>query len=174
MSRAWKGGRRRVARSAGIAGIALLLAAGGPLPRTLRAAADPVGAGMDGGGCVTTSDDHRITHGFDLHCDTGDPPNSLDIDWDGNRFHLGTIERVRCSDDPAIDLEPPVAGFDTVSGTGSGRLNNEDGATAEWIFTDAGASGVEDHAAITIRKASGEVVLDVSGTLTYGNHEAHE
>jgi len=174
MTRAWKGGRRRVARTAGIAGIALLLAAGGPIPRPLHAAADPAGAGMDGGGCVTTPDEHPITHGFDLHCDAEDPPNSLDIDWDGNRFHLGAIERVRCSDDPAIDLEPPVAGFDTVSGAGSGRLNGENGATAEWTFTDAGAAGVEDRAVIVIRKASGEVVLDVSGTLTYGNHEAHE
>jgi hypothetical protein len=165
---------QKVARSAGVAAIALLLASGGPLPIDLHAAADPVGAGMDGGGCVTTLDEHRINHGFDLHCDAEDPPNSLDIDWDGNRFHLAAVDSVRCLDDPAIDLEPPVAGFDTVRGNGSGRLNDEDGATAEWVFTDAGAAGVEDHAAIVIRKASGEVVLDVSGTLTYGNHEAHE
>ena len=160
-------------RDGGIAGLALLLAVT-MTPGPARAASDAVGAGMEGGGCVTTRDDQRITHGFDLHCDPDDPPNTLDIDWAGHRFHLAAVERTRCIDDPVIDLEPPVAGFDTVSGEGTGRLNGEDGATAEWVFTDAGTAGVEDHAAIIIRNPSGEVVLDVSGTLTYGNHEAHE
>jgi hypothetical protein len=158
---------------AGIAALALLIAAA-MTPGAARAAADAAGAGMDGGGCLTTPDEHRITHGFDLHCDAEDPPNTLDIDWEGHRFHLDAVDRTRCSDDPAIDLEPPVAGFDTVSGTGTGRLNGEDGASVEWVFSDAGAAGVEDRAAIVIRNPSGEVVLDVSGTLAYGNHEAHE
>jgi hypothetical protein len=174
MKRARNGsGMKATARGAGLAAIGLLLSCV-TLPGPARAASDANGAGMDGGGCVTTPGDQRIQHGFDLHCDPDDPPNSLDIDWDGHRFHLEAIERTRCLDDPAIDLEPPVAGFDTVSGRGTGRLNDEDGATVDWVFTDAGAAGVEDHAAITIRRASGEVVLDVSGTLTYGNHEAHE
>lgn len=162
-----------VMRGAGLATVVFLMS-GVALPGPARAASDANGAGMDGGGCVTTLDARRIQHGFDLHCDPDDPPNSLDIDWDGHRFHLEAVEKTRCVDDPTIDLEPPVAGFDTVSGRGTGRLNGEDGATVDWTFTDAGAAGVEDHAAITIRSASGDVVLDVSGTLTYGNHEAHE
>lgn len=169
---------KTMARGAGLATIGLLLSLVTPpgpahAAGAGKAAADAAGAGMDGGGCLTT-DEQRITHGFDLHCDADDPPNTLDIDWDGHRFHLAEVERTRCTDDPAIDLEPPVAGFDTVSGNGTGRLNDEDGATAEWIFSDAGAAGVEDRAAIIIRNPSGDVVLDVSGTLTYGNHEAHE
>ena len=173
MKRTRNGRVKTTARGAGLAVLGLLLSFV-TLPGPARAAADAAGAGMDGGGCLTTQDDQRITHGFDLHCDADDPPNTLDIDWEGHRFHLAEVDRTRCIDDPAIDLEPPVAGFDTVSGEGTGRLNGEDGATAEWVFTDAGTAGVEDHAAIIIRNASGEVVLDVSGTLTYGNHEAHE
>jgi hypothetical protein len=174
MKRARNGSRMKTtARGAGLAALSLLLSFV-TLPGPAHAAADAAGAGMDGGGCLTTPDDQRITHGFDLHCDADDPPNTLDIDWAGHRFHLAEVGSARCTDDPSIDLEPPVAGFDTVSGTGTGRLNDEDGATAEWVFSDAGAAGVEDRAAIIIKNPSGDVVLDVSGTLTYGNHEAHE
>lgn len=174
MKRARNGSRMKTtARGAGLAALSLLLSFV-TLPGPAHAAADAAGAGMDGGGCLTAPDEQRITHGFDLHCDADDPPNTLDIDWAGHRFHLAEVGSARCTDDPAIDLEPPVAGFDTVSGNGTGRLNDEDGATVEWTFSDAGAAGVEDRAAIIIRNPSGDVVLDVSGTLTYGNHEAHE
>ena len=174
-----------MARFAGIAGMTLLTLGGTRrdlLSAVIEAgegmgaavASDPVGPRMAGGGSVHTSGDRWITHGFELHCDSDAPPNSLDIEWDGNRFHLEALTSSRCVDDPAIQPDGPGAPFDTCSGAGSGVYNDEEDATAEWTFTDAGASGVEDLAVMTVRNSAGEIVLEVSSTLTYGNHEALE
>ena len=176
-----------MARLAGIAGMTLLTLGGTKrdlLSAVLEAeagdrtagttSADPVGPRMSGGGSVHASGDQVITHGFELHCDPDALPNSLDIAWEGKRFHLEAVSSSRCADDPAIHPDGPGAPFDTCSGAGSGLYNDEEEATAEWTFTDAGASGVEDRAVMTIRNAAGEIVLEVSGTLTYGNHEALE
>jgi hypothetical protein len=97
--------------------------------------------GMTGGGSVIGPDGQRVTHAFDLHCDVGTTPN------------------VECFDDPAIDPIPPKAPFETLHGVGTGDFNGENGAVAEWTFTDAGDPGLRDRATITM--------------LAYGNHEAH-
>ena len=56
---------------------------------------------------------------------------------------------------------------------GVGRYDGAPGATAELIFTDAGEPGrSRDFAAIRIRNAAGQVVLDVAGTLDQGNYQA--
>lgn len=174
-----------MARFAGIAGMTLLTLGGtrrdllsavieaGDRMRP-AAASDPVGPRMSGGGSVHATRDEWITHGFTLHCDPDAPPNSLDIEWPGGRFHLEAMTSSLCTDDPAIQPDAPGAPFDTCRGAGTGRYNDEEDATVEWTFTDAGASGVEDRAVMTVRDAAGEVLLDVSATLTYGNHEAIE
>ena len=175
-----------MARFAGIAGLTLLTLGGtrrdllsavleaGERTGPSAAADDPAGPRMSGGGSVHESGDAWITHGFELHCDAGAPPNSLDIEWQGNRFHLEAMTSSLCTDDPAIPPGDPGAPFDTCRGAGTGRFNDEEDATVEWTFTDAGASGVEDRAVMTVRDAAGAVVLDVAATLTYGNHEAIE
>ncbi len=132
----------------------------------------PLQGRMTGGG-VFTSDGLRVTHGFELHCDASQGPNNLQVNWDGNRFHLEGLTSAACSDDPNIDEAPPVAGFDTYKGTGTGRYNGVSGATAEWTFTDAGEPGSNDFAKIVIKDADSNVVLSVSGTLNRGNHQAH-
>ena len=130
----------------------------------------PVMGRMTGGGSVFGS---RVTHGFELHCDASEVPNNLQVNWDkGNKFHLESLDSARCSDDPKIDEAPPVAGFDTYKGKGTGRYNGVSGATIEFTFTDAGEPGKNDFAQITITDASG-VVLTVSGNLKNGNHQAH-
>ncbi len=113
----------------------------------------------------------RVTHGFELRCDNR--PNSLEINWDGNRFHLEQLLSGVCTDSPLIEPDPPDADFDTYTGTGNGRYNGVSGAYAEWVFTDAGEGGSGDTATITIWDAGGNVVLTVSGYLTFGNHQAH-
>jgi len=169
-----------MARFAGIAGMTLLTLGGSrrdllsaviAAERTVPAATDPAGARMAGGGSLTDHD-LFVTHGFELHCDPENPPNTLDIEWEGNLFHMEALASARCTDDPAIQPDGPSAAFNTCHGEGSGRFNGQAGATATWTFTDAGASGVEDRAAMTVKDASGAIVLQVSGTLTYGNHEA--
>jgi hypothetical protein len=131
---------------------------------------------MTGGGSILGTNPARTTHGLTLHCDKRVKPNRLEINWStGNRWHLEQSELIYaiCSDDPAIAPAPPTAGFDTYAGAGYGRYNGVSGAKAEWVFTDAGEPGTADTAKIKITDAGGNVVLDVSGSLTKGNHQAH-
>ena len=126
---------------------------------------------MTGGGSVFTAAGQRVTHGFELRC--CGRPNRLQVNWGGHRFHLLTVTSIRCSDDPSIQPRPPVADIDTVTLTGTGRYDGQAGATIEIRFTDAGEPGRNDTATITIRNAAGDVVLNVSNKLTFGNHQAH-
>jgi hypothetical protein len=128
---------------------------------------------MTGGGSVITSAG-RVTHGFELHCDSSDGPNRLEINWGGNRFHLETLMQATCSNDPSIAPDPPPAGFDTYSGRGTGRYNGASGASVEWTFTDAGEPGRNDTARIQIKDSNDVVVLVASGTIDRGNHQAHK
>jgi DNA-binding beta-propeller fold protein YncE len=137
---------------------------------------------MTGGGSSFTDAGMRITHGLELHCDAGALPNSLEINWhgaaQGGSFHLTDLTFARCTDDPALAPAPPAAPFDTYEGAGTGRVNGEDGGSAEWIFTDAGEPGVADRIVrLIIRDANGDVVLDIAQpgkNLTKGNHQAHK
>jgi hypothetical protein len=134
-----------------------------PVPATGR---------MTGGGSIGTSD---VRHGFELHCNASTLPNRLEVNWGkGNKFHLETLYSAVCTDDPSIGPNPPAAGFDTYTGSGSGRYNGVSGATAQWTFTDAGEPGKNDYATITIMDANSNVVLTVSGNLKNGNHQAHK
>jgi DNA gyrase/topoisomerase IV subunit B len=133
---------------------------------------EPAATGrMTGGGSIG---DTTARHGFELHCDASAIPNRLEVNWGkGNKFHLETMLTASCTDNPTIGPNPPAAGFDTHSGTGAGRFNGISGATIQWTFTDAGEPGRNDFASIIIRNASGQVVLNVSGFLRNGNHQAH-
>jgi hypothetical protein len=145
---------------------------------------------MTGGG-VFGSDEGLVTHGFVLHCDPSKLPNQLVVVWaekrkvgykkgkpvyelETHQFKLQELTSALCSDDPAIDEKPPVAGFDTYKGEGTGKLDHESGATASWEFTDAGEPGRNDRVKkLVIRDADGNVVLDVESKLCLGNHQAH-
>ena len=126
-----------------------------------------------GGGTIGTDRDPRVTHGFELHCSVDQLPNNLQVNWGGNHFHLEELTQVECSDDPAINPNPPNAPCDTYHGWGTGRYNGVDGYLAEWIFTDAGEPGRNDWGWIEITDSSGSTVMEVSGFLRYGNHQAH-
>jgi hypothetical protein len=129
---------------------------------------------MTGGGSIFNSPKDktaRVTHGFELHCDPTVGPNNLEINWGGgNNFHLESLTSAVCSDNPAIEPNPPAAGFDTYVGVGEGRCNGLP-AHAEWTFTDAGEPGTKDTATITI---TGGCTLTVSGNLDKGDQQAHK
>ena len=78
-----------------------------------------------------------------------------------------------CADDLAIGEALPTAGFDTYEGTGTGRYNGVAGATIIFTFTDAGDPGNLDTAKIKIVDIGGNTVLDVTGHLQRGSHQAH-
>ena len=131
------------------------------------------GGRMTGGGSIFTANGMRVTHGFELHCDVNQHPNTLEVNWQGNQFHLESLTFAECSDDPTIKPPPPAAPFDTYHGVGSGRYNGDEGATIEFTLTDAGEPGSKDRATMIIKDAAGNVVLEVTNVLTYGNQQAH-
>ncbi|MFZ5828113.1 MAG: hypothetical protein ACOY94_27730 [Bacillota bacterium] len=139
-----------------------------------KCAPEPVREGrMTGGGSAFTAEGQRVTHGFRLMCDATLGPNALQVNWGGNRFHLESLTSALCYDDDMLAPAPPDAAFDTYVGAGTGRYNNQPGATATWTFTDAGEPGAADMVTIEITDASNNVVLSLSGLLDRGNHQAH-
>ena len=127
---------------------------------------------MTGGGSVFKGN-VRVTHGFEIHCDLK-KPNNIEVNWPGNKFHMKDLTSAVCTDDPGIDPKPPKAPFDTFTGTGNGKLNGVNGAKIEFVFTDAGEPGTKDRATMKIWDKSNKLVLDVSGFLYKGNHQAHK
>jgi hypothetical protein len=128
---------------------------------------------MTGGGSII-SNGLRVTHGFTINCDATHNPQRLEINWDGNRFHLDSMTSANCSNDPNINAGQPFAGFNTYTGTGTGSFNGVDGATIDFVFTDAGEPGTSDTAAYTIRDVDSNLVLSASGNLDNGNHQSHK
>lgn len=136
---------------------------------------------MTGGGSVFREDKTRITHGFELHCDISALPNRLEVNWPGtgkgkkaeNNFHLEELTSAVCSYDSELDAEQPNDTWNTYEGTGIGKLNGVDGATASWTFTDDGEPGKTDMMTITIKNALDEIMLEVSGLIRNGNQQAH-
>ena len=128
---------------------------------------------MTGGGSII-SNGLRVTHGFTINCDATKNPQRLEANWDGNRFHLESMTSANCSNDPNINAGQPFAGFNTYTGTGTGRLNGVDDATIDFVFTDAGEPGTNDTATYTIRDGDGNLILSASGNLDNGNQQAHK
>ena len=127
---------------------------------------------MTGGGSVFKGN-MRITHGFEIHCDLK-KPNNIEVNWPGgNNFHMTDLTSAVCTDDPGIDQRPPVAPLDTFRGEGTGKLNGVPGARIEFVFVDAGEPGKKDTASIKIWDDVNNLVLEVSGFLRVGNHQAH-
>lgn len=138
---------------------------------------DPDTGRFTGGGNIRNSDGRNMTLGLTLHCDAATTPNSLQVNWGPNaakKFHLTSLTTSECSDDPAIDAGAPAATFDTIHGTGTGKYNKDPGATAEWWLSDAGEPGRADWLHIIVKNPGGATVLDVQGTLSGGNFQAHE
>jgi hypothetical protein len=127
---------------------------------------------MTGGGSII-SNGLRVTHGLTLNCDATKNPQNLEVDWNGNHFHLEQLNTAFCSNNPSINAGQPSAAFNTYTGSGAGRFNGVSGATIDFVFTDAGEPGANDFAAYTIHDANGNLVLTASGNLDNGNQQAH-
>ena len=126
-----------------------------------------------GGGSIISAEGLRVTHGFEIHCNVNQHPNNIQVNWEGNHFHIKDLEYVYCNNYPELDPEHPEAPCDWVTGWGYGKLNGVKGAQINFIFTDDGEPGTHDYAWIRIKDPSGVEVLNIDGFLTFGNHQAH-
>jgi len=135
------------------------------------------GSAFVSGGNAVNPDGTRVTHGFELQCNVTKSPNNLEVNWDGNQFHLETITSALCTSAPpesTCSAAPPNAPFHTYFGIGVGRLNGVPGATVSWQFSDCGEPGTKDVVEIFVRDTNGILVLELrETTLTFGNHQAH-
>ncbi len=135
----------------------------------------PGGKGfLTGGGKLVTRGNPTVTFGTEFYCDSSVTPDNLQINWgNGHRFHLKALTGASCSKDPSFSEDQPAAGFNTYQGTGTGKLHGVGGATVQWTLTDHGEPGSSDTASFKVTDAAGNVVLNVTGTLTGGNIQAH-
>lgn len=128
---------------------------------------------MTGAGCVVSSESLRVTQGFELRCDAEDERLNFEVNWDsGENFHLLDVTRVHCGVTGSGEALSS-AGFDTLSGEGTGLYNGVEGARIVFTLTDSAEAGVGDTADLVIFDASGAVVLDVAGVLELGEQQAH-
>jgi hypothetical protein len=128
-----------------------------------------------------SEDEFILTHGFELHCDPESGPNNLEINWNGNQFHLEQLTKATCTDDGSVNEPPPSIDTsengpgpttDVYNGEGFGRYNGVCGAFAQWVFDDNGEPGKADHiVALQIRDADGGVVLAWNTALGLDVHD---
>jgi hypothetical protein len=130
---------------------------------------------MTGGGFVFDTTGNKITFGFEIHCSSDSHPNNIEVNWNGNRFHLEDYSQSVCWNDPAISPNPPKAGFNTIEATGFGRLNGVSGAFISVTFKDAGEPGAgHDLAQLVIKNPDNTVAISVGSPLAGGNIQAHK
>lgn len=114
-------------------------------------------------------------HGFMIHCDQTVQPDRLNVTWgNSNHFQLTRLTDVHCT-----NPNPLAASFDTISGTGEGRYNGQNGFLVKFSFQDNGEPGTTDTGDITVTDQTGTVVMHATGMLTTGpllgegNYQAH-
>jgi hypothetical protein len=120
----------------------------------------------------TTGEELRkVTHGFQLHCNSESGPNNLQVNWLGNKFHLEQLVAAVCVDDGSTNEPPPNPNpgknkptLDVYRGEGYGRYNGECGAYAEWVMDDNSEPGKEDHIVSLViwDEFEGNVVLSLN------------
>jgi hypothetical protein len=126
---------------------------------------------MTGGGDFI-SNNTLITFGTEVHCDTT-TPNNLEINWNGNHFHLDVLPYANCY--LLGNPTPPPAPFNTFLGTGYGSYNGTPGYHIDFVLQDNGEPGRNDVAEFYITAPNGDVVLATNPTaLQSGNLQAHK
>jgi hypothetical protein len=106
-------------------------------------------------------------------CAPGERLPDLKVEFGRNKFVLTAhTSGPTCTDNPLLSEGNPAAGFDTMTGQGTGTLNGVDGATIEYVFTDEGEPGRDDSADFTITAPNGGIAYS-GGAIDGGNHQAH-
>lgn len=124
--------------------------------------------------------DGRVTHGFVVHCTPRHSDNLEIVDHStGLNFHLQNLTAAVCTDDSAIEPNPPDAAFDTFEGWGTGRCKSLserwEPCSIYFIFKDGGERGgcLRDTAYIYIEDSDGPL-LSINNDVDCGNNQAHD
>lgn len=115
-----------------------------------------------------------VTKGSEVDCDLHRPSNNLEINWNGNQFHMEAFTSAACSLNGIPN--PPPAPVNTINGTGTGRYDGVDGYTVMFTLVDNGEPGTSDEAGFLVFETANpaNVVLNVPLQLiTGGNIQAH-
>jgi hypothetical protein len=131
---------------------------------------EPIVGWMTGGGQIGST---GVSHGFVLPCTLTQkhPGPALTINAKSlGTFHLDELTSVSCTEHSNIDQENPEAGFDTITGTGTGTCKGQD-ATVSFTFVDGGEpNDNKDRSDVTV---SGGCSFHAAGPPVNGNHQAH-
>jgi hypothetical protein len=90
------------------------------------------------------------------------------------RFHLTEVTSDGCLNDPSVNPVLGGARFDTLRGSGRGRLADGSMGTAEWTLVDGGLLGQRDRVTVKVRDAGGRVLFETTDTLSVGHLTAHD
>jgi len=130
----------------------------------------PIVGWMTGGGQIGTT---GVSHGFVLPCTLtqAHPGPQLTVGArNKGTFHLDELTSVSCTEHADIDQENPEAGFDTISGTGTGTCKGQP-ATISFTFVDGGEPN--DNKDLSTVSVSGGCTIQASGPPVNGNNQAH-
>jgi len=115
-----------------------------------------------------------VTKGFEVDCDLHQPSNNLEINWEGNQFHMTDFTDAVCT--LVKKPNPPTAPVNTIVGKGTGRFDGADGFTVEFTLIDNGEPGTNDEAKFKIYETANpaNVILETPlSFITGGNIQAH-
>lgn len=115
-----------------------------------------------------------VTKGFEVDCDLHQPSNNLEVNWEGNQFHMTDFLAAVCT--YTGPPNPPKAPVNTIVGMGTGRYDGADGYTIVFELIDIGEPGRNDESSFMIYQTSNpsNVVLSIPLTfITSGNIQAH-
>jgi hypothetical protein len=149
----------------------------------------PPGTGrFTGGGKVVVSNaivpasgSVTVTKGFEVDCDMMPAHENLELNWEGNHFHMDRITSAVCTlqGNPP---NPPKAPVNRIDATGTGSYNGTDGYTVVFTLWDQGEPGTNDEAGFVVCQTanptscsgSANIVLSVPLQLvSTGNIQAH-
>jgi hypothetical protein len=84
----------------------------------------------------------ELAKGFEVDCDMNPMHENLELNWQGNHFHMDQITSAVCTLVPPPP-NPPTAPVNRIDGTGLGSYNNVEGYTVVFTLIDHGEPGAK-------------------------------
>jgi streptogramin lyase len=114
---------------------------------------------MVGKGSINGTTGGPSSYAYILNCNAAANTNApFEVRFGTQRFRLTSASATSCTNDPAVTTPP--AGFDTMTGTGTGTLTTGGPGTIQWKFVDGGLGGANDSAQITIKNSGGTTIFN--------------